>query len=173
VGDYIETGSARGVVETIDVRTTRIRDPDGQLHLVRNGQIGAIVNYSKGYVYSVVLISVAYETDLAHAFKVIDQIGRELDVQFDDVLEPTQIQGVEEFVDGKVVIRTITRVRPGRHQQMARELRKLLKLAFDREGIAMEPDEPVLLAAPQVLLSERAIGPGGVRPTNDGLNQAT
>lgn len=158
VGDYIETGDARGVVETIDVRTTRIRDPDGQLHLVRNGQIGSIVNYSKGYVYAVVMITVSTESSLDQAFDVIRETGQDLDVRFDDVLEPTIIQGIEEFGDNLVVIRTLTRVRPGRHQQMSRELRLMIKQAFDREGIAMEPEPPVVVAARQVMLSSRPIG---------------
>jgi small-conductance mechanosensitive channel len=160
VGDYIETGSARGTVEMIDVRTTRIRDPDGQLHLVRNGQIGSIVNYSKGYVYAVVLISVAYDDDLDRAFAVIAETGRALDLQFAEVLQPTVIQGIEEFSEGKVVVRTLTRVKPGCHQQMARELRRMIKAAFDQAAIKMEPDDPVLMAAPQVLLSSKAIGDG-------------
>ncbi|NTU82386.1 MAG: mechanosensitive ion channel family protein [Chloroflexales bacterium] len=158
VGDYIETGEARGVVEMIDVRTTRIRDPDGQLHLVRNGQIGSIVNYSKGYVYAVVMISVSADTNLDQAFAVIRQVGQELDVRFEEVLEPTLIQGIEEFGNDTVLIRTLTRVKPGCHQQMSRELRLMIKLAFEREGIAMDPEPPVVVAARQVLLSSRAIG---------------
>ncbi|HMQ33645.1 MAG TPA: mechanosensitive ion channel [Chloroflexaceae bacterium] len=160
VGDYIEIDDARGTVEMIDVRTTRIRDPDGQLHLVRNGQIGNIVNYSKGYVYAVVLVTVAEDADLERAFATITATGRELDDAFADVLEPTIIQGIEEFADNKIVIRTLTRVRPGCHQQMARELRLLIKRAFDREGIAMEPEEPVIAAARHVVLSQKALGDG-------------
>ncbi len=159
VGDYIETDDARGTVEMIDVRTTRIRDPDGQLHLVRNGQIGNIVNYSKGYVYAVVMVSVSDDTDLDHAFAVIKEAGRELDAAFAEVLEPTVIQGIEEFVDDTVVIRTLTRVKPGRHQQMARELRLVLKQSFDRAEIKMSPVPPVVVAARQVLLSATPVTP--------------
>jgi moderate conductance mechanosensitive channel len=153
VGDYIETGNARGVVESIDVRTTRIRDPDGQLHLIRNGQIGDIVNYSKGYVYAVVIISVTYETDLQHAFALIAETGRRVDEQYEDVLEATVVQGIEEFADGKIHIRTLTRVKPGRHQQMARELRGFVKQAFDQAGIEMEQEVSQL----RVMLADRPL----------------
>lgn len=165
VGDYIETGNARGVVEMIDVRTTRIRSADGQLHLVRNGQIGEIVNYSKGYVYAVVLLTVSDDADLEHVFGVIAQTGRELDERFSEVLEPTVVQGIEEFGDGFVTLRTITRVKPGRHEQMARELRLAIKLAFDRERIAMQPEAAVVTAARHVVLSQRALG--GIAPPGE------
>jgi small conductance mechanosensitive channel len=157
VGDYIETGTARGVVESIDIRTTRIRSPDGQLHLVRNGQIGDIVNYSKGYVYAVVLINIAYEVDLDRAFEIIRTTGKELDQTYSDVLEPTIVQGVETFSDDAIVIRTITRVKPGRHEQMARELRNLIRKTFEREDIAMGSDATIQLK-PSVLLSSQALG---------------
>jgi small conductance mechanosensitive channel len=154
VGDYIETGNARGTVESIDVRTTRIRDPDGQLHLVRNGQIGDIVNYSKGYVYAVVIVNVAEDVDLDRAFAVIEVTGRVLNDANDDMLEATIVQGIEEFGDDVLVLRTLTRVRPGKHQQVARELRRAIKQAFDEAGIAMSA--PASHVA-QVVLSPTAL----------------
>jgi moderate conductance mechanosensitive channel len=154
VGDYIETGNARGTVESIDVRTTRIRDPDGQLHLVRNGQIGDIVNYSKGYVYAVVMISVADDEDLDRVFALIAETGRALNEASEDMLETTIVQGIEEFGEEVLVLRTLTRVKPGKHQQVARELRRAIKQAFDRAGIAMAAaDRPVA----QVLLSPSVV----------------
>jgi moderate conductance mechanosensitive channel len=135
VGDYIETNEARGIVESIDVRTTRIRDPDGQVHILRNGQIGDIVNYSKGYTFAAVFVTIAYEHDLERAYTVIRATGAELDAASDDVLEPTDVQGIEEFEEDAVRVRTITRVRPGTHLQVARELRTRLHAAFRRERI--------------------------------------
>jgi small conductance mechanosensitive channel len=164
VGDYIETGNARGVVESIDIRTTRIRDPDGQLHLIRNGQIGDIVNFSKGYVYAVVLVSIAYKTDLERAFAVIRATGQELDKAQEDVFEPTQVQGIEEFGEGRVLIRTATRVKPGRHQDMAREFRSRIMAAFDREGIPLI-DYKVSVEAEVLLLPQPLAGPADHRRT--------
>src|SRR3712207_9411406 len=63
VGDYIEVGTARGTVEAIQLRTTRLRDPNGALHIVRNGQLSGIVNYSKHYTFAVVEIGVGYDAD--------------------------------------------------------------------------------------------------------------
>jgi small conductance mechanosensitive channel len=135
VGDYIETNEARGIVESIDVRTTRIRDPDGQVHILRNGQITDIVNYSKGYTFAAVFVTIAYEHNLERAYAVIRATGAELDAASDDVLEATEVQGIEEFEEDAVRVRTVTRVRPGTHLQVARELRTRLHAAFRREKI--------------------------------------
>ena len=135
VGDFIETGTARGVVETIELRTTRIRDPDGQLHILRNGQLGDVVNFSKGYTYAVVEVGVAYDSDLDQVYEVLKKTGEELKASQPDVLEPTIVQGLDNFGESELTIRTLTRVKPGRHRQAARQYRKMIKDAFDREGI--------------------------------------
>jgi moderate conductance mechanosensitive channel len=158
VGDYIETGSASGVVESIDVRTTRIRSPDGQLHLIRNGQIGDIVNYSKGYVYAVVLVGIASDVETERAFAVIRETGQQLAALHPQVLEPTQVQGIEAFGDNNVQIRTATRVQPGYHQQMAREFRTLIRAAFAHAAIAMADDTSIRIE-PQVVLRNAALPP--------------
>ena len=135
VGDYIETGNARGVVEAIDIRTTRIRDPDGQQHILRNGQINDIINFSKKYTFAVVEVGVAYESDLDHVYKVLKEAGIALKMADKHVIAPTEVQGLQDFGASELTIRTVTRVKPGRHLQVARDYRKLVKEAFDREGI--------------------------------------
>ena len=71
VGDYIEAGREEeriieGIVEAIELRTTRIRHPSGQLQIISNGEIGSIVNYSKDYIYATVEISLSYQCNLEH-----------------------------------------------------------------------------------------------------------
>jgi small conductance mechanosensitive channel len=135
VGDYIEVGSARGTVEAIQLRTTRLRDPNGALHIVRNGQLSGIVNYSKGYTFAVVEVGVAYEIDLDRVFGLLAQLGRELKEQHPSVIEPTEVRGVEKLGTSEVMIRTTTRVKPGTHGQVARDFRKRIIEAFKREKI--------------------------------------
>lgn len=135
VNDYIETGNARGIVEGIDIRTTRIRGPDGELHILRNGQIGEIINYSKKYTFAVVEVGVAYESDLDKVYRVLEEVGVQLKQDNPHVLQPTIVLGLNEFGASDLVIRTVTRVEPGRHLNIARDLRKRIKQAFDREGI--------------------------------------
>lgn len=135
VGDYIETDSASGYVEAIELRTTRIRHHNGQVYIVRNGDISSITNYSKEFVYAVVDIGVDYDTNLDRAYKIIETIGLQLKAENDDILEPTQVEGIEEFGDIRLSIYTKTKVKAGKHLQVQRTLRKLLKQAFDLEGI--------------------------------------
>lgn len=135
VGDYIETGTARGTVEAIEIRTTRIRNPDGQLHILRNGQLGEIVNFSKDYGFAVVQVGVSYDSNLDHVYAVLERTGADYAQGNPEVLEPMQVQGLEAFGESELTIRTLTRVKPGRHAQVARDLRKRIKDAFDREHI--------------------------------------
>lgn len=139
VGDYIEVNQAAGFVEAIDLRTTRIRHSNGQQHILRNGEIKDIVNYSKQYIYAVVEVGVCYETDLNYVYGILEEVGKELKENYQEVLQPTQVEGVENFGGSELLIRTITKVKPGNHFQIQRILRKMIKDAFDREGIAF-PD---------------------------------
>lgn len=135
VGDYIEVGEARGTVEAIQLRTTRLRDPNGAQHIVRNGQLAGIINYSKSYTFAVVEVGVSYDADLDHVFALLARIGDEFKEAHRSVLESTEVRGVEKFGPSELIIRTTTRVKPGTHGQVARELRKRIVEVFREEGI--------------------------------------
>ncbi|MDX1763434.1 MAG: mechanosensitive ion channel family protein [bacterium] len=135
VGDYIETGEAEGLVEAIAIRTTRVRNPDGHVHILRNGQIGDIVNFSKEYTYAVVEVGVAYDSNLDQVYQVLTETGEILKQQNPNVQEATEVRGLKRFGESELLVRTLTKVNPGRHRGVARALRKMIKEAFDREGI--------------------------------------
>ena len=138
VGDYIEAGKeeerfVEGTVEAIELRTTHIRHPDGQLQIIRNGDIGSIVNYSKHYTYATVDVPVAPGLDLEQVYQLIISVGERLQSDCLDILEPTQIEGLESFDVDNLIIRTTTRVKPGKHLHVQRLLRSKLKAAFDEQ----------------------------------------
>ncbi|MCS5421797.1 mechanosensitive ion channel family protein [Psychrilyobacter piezotolerans] len=135
VGDYIETGSSHGVVESIFLRTTKIRDPNGQLHILRNGQINEVENYSKGYTFAVVEVGVAYDSDLEYVFQVLNDIGKRIKEKNPSVLEELVVRGIKEFGESELLIRTVTKVRPGHHLSVVFELRNMIKNEFDLKGI--------------------------------------
>jgi len=135
VGDYIETDTASGYVEAIELRTTRIRHVYGQVYIIRNGDITSITNYSKEFVYAAVDIGIDYDSNLDQVYEIIETIGLQLKAENENILEATQIEGIDEFGDIRIFIHTKTKVKPGRHLAVERSLRKLLKQAFDREGI--------------------------------------
>lgn len=138
VGDYIEAGKieeriVEGEVEAIELRTTHVRHPDGQLQIIRNGEIGSIVNYSKQYSYSKVDVSVPQHLNLDAVYALIGEAAQQLQSECPEVLEPTRIEGLESFDADNLVIRTMTRVKPGKHLYIQRLLRSKLKSVFDRQ----------------------------------------
>jgi small conductance mechanosensitive channel len=140
VGDYIEAGkieerTVEGTVEAIELRTTHIRHPDGQLQIIRNGEIGSIINYSKQYIYAKVEIPISYHVDLEQVYQVIEEVGHQLKVDCGEVLEPTQVDGLEQFGSQGLLLRTITKAKPGKHLEIQRLLRKMLKHSFDQQNI--------------------------------------
>lgn len=143
VGDYIEVADAEGVVEAIELRNTRIRHPNGQLQILRNGDIKSITNYSRDYIYAVIDVGVAYDSDLDLVYRVLEDVGRDIQRRFPrDVLEPTQVDGLEEFGTLQLMVRAVTKLKPnnsrrGVHDDIQGELRKMIKEAFDREGIVI------------------------------------
>jgi small conductance mechanosensitive channel len=148
VGDFVETNQTRGWVEAIDLRTTRLRHPDGQVHIIRNGQMEPIINYSKQYVNAVVTVGVDYDSNLDQVYEVLETVGRTLQQQCSDVISPTQVAGLDQFGESELVIRTVTRVKPGSHLSTQRLLRKLIKDAFDTAGIEIPFARRVLIFKP-------------------------
>jgi small conductance mechanosensitive channel len=126
VGDIVEVGPARGVVEAIEFRTTRIRDAEGRVHVVRNGDMKPVINYSKDYGMAVVLVEVPYDADLQRVFADFRKAGERLRAENRDVLTETQIEGITAFGSSSMTIRTSTRVRPGRQDTIAAALRLLI-----------------------------------------------
>ncbi|MDJ0733082.1 MAG: mechanosensitive ion channel family protein [Nostocaceae cyanobacterium] len=140
VGDYIAAGNVEereveGFVEAIELRTTRLRHPNGQLQIIRNGEMGSIINYSKNYIYAMVQVRLAYEVELEQVYGIIESIGQQLKADYPEVLEPTQVDGIEEFGEYYLLLGTRTKVKPGKKLKIERLLRKILKDAFSREGI--------------------------------------
>ncbi len=131
VGDTIESGAARGIVEAIEFRTTKIRDPEGRLHIIRNGDMRLVVNYSRDYSMAVVTFDVAYDVDLRALFAALREAGERLRLEDRDVLGDTDVHGIVAFGASAMTIRTSTRVKPGKHESAAATLRLLIKETFD------------------------------------------
>ena len=153
VGDYIQLEKAEGVVEAIELRNTRIRHPNGQLQIIRNGDIKSITNYSREFIYAVIDVGVAYDSDLDLVYRVLEEVGHDIQRRFpNDVLEPTEVDGLEEFGTIHLRVRAVTKLKPnnsrrGVHDDIQGELRKMVKEAFDREGIVIPVPSNVSLLA--------------------------
>ena len=135
VGDDIVAGGAQGFVEQVDLRTTRPRDEEGRLHIITNGNIDGVINHSKDYTSAVVEVGVAYEEDLETVFDTLLEIGAGLAGDRSEVREKTRVRGVEGFGASEVAIVTTTKVKPGCHRVIGREVRRRIEGVFDERGI--------------------------------------
>jgi small conductance mechanosensitive channel len=132
VGDYVQIGDASGTVEAVGIRLTQIRDGYGKLHIIPNGQVKGVVNYSKGYVNAVVDLKVPAGTDLESVFRAMHEAGRRLRQSRKEVLEDTQVHGLIDLGSSDMTVRAVTKVLPGTHGSMQNEYRRLLKQVFDQ-----------------------------------------
>lgn len=140
VGDIVDVGDAVGVVEAVSLRITQVRDVNGTLWHVPNGEITRVANKSQQWARAVLDLDVAYDTDIGKAFEVIqaaaDSVWHDrLDAA--TILERPEIWGVERFGPDAVTIRLVAKVEPAEQWAASRQLRARIKEAFDREGIVI------------------------------------
>lgn len=138
VGDVIRAAGVSGQVEDMSLRVTVLRDLEGVAHFIPNGEIKVVSNLAKEWARAVVNVGVAYKEDLDRVISILNRLGAELaqdSVFGPNILEAPQVLGVESFADSQVTLRMIIKTRPLKQWETARELRKRIKAAFDREGI--------------------------------------
>jgi moderate conductance mechanosensitive channel len=137
-GDVVTLGDHSGLVEDVTLRYVRLRDYDGNVHIVPNGMIGAVVNMSRGFAQAVVDVGVGYAEDLDRVMDVMRSVGATLraDAAFADrILDDLEVAGVERLDASAVVIRARFKVAPLEQWNVKREYLKRLKSAFDEQGI--------------------------------------
>jgi small conductance mechanosensitive channel len=142
VGDIVQIGDAVGRVEAVSIRHTQVRDEQGKLFIIPNGQIKTVTNFSKGYVNAVVDIKVPATTNLARVMQDLAEAGRRLRQKRIEVLAETVVKGLIDLTPSDMVVRAVTKVQPGTHLLMQQEYRRLLKEVFDEAR-----DAPKALAA--------------------------
>ncbi len=136
VGDYITVGSFSGIVEELGLRVTRLRDFNGDLHIIPNGNIDNVTNHARGDSRSWVDVGVPYEEDLDRVITVIQEVLTELAKKFPEITEGPEVLGVVELNQSQAVIRIQTRTEPLQHWLVEREIRRAVKNRLHREGIS-------------------------------------
>jgi len=138
VGDVARVADVAGLVEQITLRKTVLRDLDGIVHHVPNGEIRVASNFTRHFSRVNLNISVGYGTDLDHAISVINRVGKELaeDEKWRKVIKtPPQVLRVDNLGDSGIDIKILGDVKPIEQWAVMGELRLRLKKAFDDEGI--------------------------------------
>jgi small-conductance mechanosensitive channel len=149
-GDVVRLGDHAGLVEEMTLRYVRLRDYDGNVHYVPNGEIKTVVNMARDHAQAVVDVGVAYREDVDEVLQAITEIGRGLreDTLFAPrILGDLEIAGVEKLDDFAVVIRCRFKVLPLEQWGVKRELLKRLKAGFDARGIEIPFPYRTLVAA--------------------------
>ncbi len=134
-GDVVKLGDHAGLVEEVTLRYVRLRDYDGNVHFVPNGQISSVVNMARGFAQAVIDVRIAYATDIDTAMKVMREVATELrlDPAYSGrILDDIDIAGVDKWADSAVIIRARFRVKPLEQWAVRREYLRRLKAAFDR-----------------------------------------
>jgi small conductance mechanosensitive channel len=137
-GDAVELSGKSGIVEDINLRHIALRDIEGNVHYIPNGEISIVTNKSRGYAYALIEFGVAYREDLDEVFRVTRETAAALreDAEIGPkILEDIEIQGVQEWGDSAVVIRTRFKTVAMEQWAVRRSFLTQLKKAFDAHGI--------------------------------------
>lgn len=138
VGDSVDLGEASGTVEATGLRVTRVRDVNGTVWYVRNGEILRVGNQSQNWARTVLDVTVAYESDLEVVQRILSEEAESMyaSERFHDVIiEEPEVWGVERFDKDGVVVRVVLKTAPLQQWLVARTLRQRVKARFDAAGI--------------------------------------
>jgi small conductance mechanosensitive channel len=140
VGDVVELQGKTGVVEDLTLRVTSVRDFQGDLHMIPNGDIRLVTNKGRDWSRAIVDVSIAYEEDIERAITTLDEIGRRAaeDSEVGRVfLEQPTVTGVEGIEDGQIRLRLIVKTVANEQWGVQRFLRRRIQEVFGQEGIKL------------------------------------
>lgn len=154
IGEYIQAGQLRGTVESISLRSVRLRHHHGQVHTVPFGQLGSVTNSSRDWLIVKFNLRLTRDVDLEAVRKTVKKVGEELlaDPEFaPEFLEPLKMQGVADIQEAALVVRFKFTVRPGKPTEIQREALKRIVTVFRERGIAFSSHTVVVHGAPDHL----------------------
>lgn len=138
IGDVVNFDTAGGLVENISLRMTTLRDLDGTVHHVPHGEIKTVSNLSKYFARVNLNIGVGYGSNLEHVIEIVNKVGNDLaaDPNFkESIISPPLFLRVDDLGDSAIVVKITGDTQPLKQWEVTGELRKRLKIAFDKEGI--------------------------------------
>jgi small conductance mechanosensitive channel len=140
VGDVIDVGGAKGTVEAVTLRVTRMRDVNGVVWYVPNGEIKKVGNESQNWGRAVLDIPVDIHEDVEKVKEILQKTADDLAVAADwdeIVLEEPSVWGVQSMTGDALTVRIVLKTAPGRQADVSRELRERVKKAFDEAGVTV------------------------------------
>jgi len=140
IGDVVDLGLASGVVEDVGIRVTKVRDVNGTLWFVRNGEIVRVGNQSQGWARAIIDLAVPYDTDIDAVKEAILDAGKSLaedSAWRTRLLEPPTLWGIESISSDAVVLRVVATTRSSAKDDVRRELQSRIKSALDARGVRL------------------------------------
>ena len=140
VGDIVTVGDVSGTVEAVSLRVTRLRDVDGTVWYVRNGEILKVGNQSQNWSRSVLDVAVGYKEDVTRVRRILKEVAHDLwedPAYHDKIIEEPEVWGVQSLGPDSVVVRVTMKTMPQQQWTVSREMRERIKIRFDEEGIQM------------------------------------
>jgi len=136
VGDSVDLGQASGVVESVGLRVTQVRDLEGTLWFVRNGEIVRVGNQSQGWARVVIDVALEYNSNLDKAHEALTKAAKSLGKNEALIGEP-EVWGINALNGDQVIVRLVQKTKPEDKDDIARELRMLVKAELDKGKIKL------------------------------------
>lgn len=168
IGDVADLGLATGVVEYVSVRITQVRDVNGTLWYVRNGEITRIGNMSQGWSRAIIDLAVPADSDVEEVESAMLDAARALAQEpkwRTRVIEEPEVWGLESVSGDALVIRIVMKTRAGAKDDVARELRMRLKRAIDGLGLTLPQMNSIMLTGLETAGRVRGANPPRTKPT--------
>ena len=168
IGDVVDLGLATGIVEFVSVRITHVRDVNGTLWYVRNGEITRIGNMSQGWARVIIDLAVPVDADIDEVEKAMLGAAKGLAKETkwrSRIIEQPEIWGLESISGDALVIRLVMKTRSGAKDDVARELRVRLKRAIDALGVTLPQLNSIVLTGAEGAQSVRGAHPPKTKPT--------
>jgi small conductance mechanosensitive channel len=135
VGDHIRIGLFEGNVETIGLRTTKIKSWTGEVHILPNGSITQVTNFSLNNSIAIVDIAISYGEDIEKAEKVIEEALKTMPSHYEELTKAPELLGIQTMGTTEIVLRVIAETLPMKQSGVSRAIRKDIKLLLDENGI--------------------------------------
>ncbi len=138
VGDVVCFDGTCGLVENVNLRLTIIRDTDGTVHHIPNGEIKKASNLTKQFSRINIKVGISYDSDILEVEKIVNNVGKQIaeDSEWkDSIIKAPKFLRVDDFADSAIIIKIVGETKPIKQWSVAGEFRKRLKIAFDKEGI--------------------------------------
>jgi small conductance mechanosensitive channel len=146
IGDFVSIGNLSGTVEEINLRSTVLRGENGAVHIIPNGSITALSNFTRDYSYYVFEATLAHGTQADRVIAILEQVGQKLseDEGFRAmILAAVEVMGVDRLSERGITVKARIKTLPSKQAIVGRELNRRVKARWDAEGIKFAPAAPV------------------------------